>query len=265
MKTGKPTQEMFRLLLGLVIVAAITIAIISTLRGPAPGSVTVAASPFPTSSPQQPATPPQEPTTAAPYPYPMENPLTPSAAAVAAEATSNFLATKYLGIYATFLATTPSPTPPVTIPPTGTWEDMYVKPSGEKLGLDAINAWAGIWDGKQVSVYAGALLDDPNQGAIFLISDVIANQFLTPTKHGGVRVVSERNNRLTLVSIDGTTYYFDIPALSYVSSLTAFAPSITPAPTRTPFPTKSLNGLLTPVPPTYNPYPAPTGQNTAAP
>ncbi len=265
MKTGKPIQEMARLLLGLVIVGAITIAIISTLRVPVPGGIAVAASTSPTSSPQQPATPPQEVTTAVPYPYPMENPLTPSAAAAAAEATSNFLATKYLGIYATFLATTPSPTPPVTIPPTGTWEDMYVKPSGEKLGLDAINAWGGIWDGTQVSVYAGALLDDPNQGAIFiLIHLVIADQFLTPTKHGGVRVVSERNNRLTLVSTDGTTYYFDIPALSYVSSLTAFAPSITPAPTRTPFPTKSLNGLLTPVSP-YNPYPAPTGQSTAAP
>jgi hypothetical protein len=263
MNKEKPTQEMFRLLLGLVIVAAITIAIISTLRGPTQGSASVAASTSPSSSSQQPATPPQEPTTAVPNPYPMEIPLTPSAAA--AEATSSFLSTRKADLHATFLATTPSPTPPVTIPPTGTREDMYVKPSGEKLGLDAINAWAGIWDGKQISVFAGAILDDPNQGAIFVwISDVIANQFLTPTKHGGVRVMSERNNRLTLVSTDGTTYYFDIPALSYVSSLTAFAPSITPAPTRTPFPTKSLNGLLTPVSP-YNPYPAPTGQSTVAP
>jgi hypothetical protein len=212
-----------------------------------------------------PATPPQEPTTAVPYPYPMENPLTPSVAAAAAEATSNFLSTRHVSFYATFLATTPSPTPPITIPPTGTREDMYVKPSGEGLGLDAINAWAGIWDGKQVSVYAGVLLDNPNQGAVFiLIHRVIADQFLTPTKHGGVRVVSEHNNRLTLVSTDGTTYYFDIPALTFVSSLTAFAPSITPALTRTPFPTKSLNGLLTPVSP-YNPYPAPTGQSTVAP
>jgi hypothetical protein len=247
MKKGNSTQETVGLLLGLVMVAVITIAIISTLRGPAPGSATVAASPDPISSPQQTATPPQAPTTAVPYPIPVENPLTPSAAA--AEATSNLLSTRKAVLYATFLATTPSPTPPVTIPPTGTREDMYVKPSGEKLGLDALNAWAGIWDGKSVSVFAGALLDDPNQGAIFiLIHHVIADQFLTPTKHGGVRVVSEQNNRLTLVSTDGTTYYFDIPALSYVASPTVFAPSITPPPTRTPVP---LNFV------TSTPYPAP--------
>jgi hypothetical protein len=78
MKTGKPIQEMIRLLLGLAIVAAITIAIITILRGPAPGSVTVAASPFPTSSPQQPTTLPQEPTTEAAYPAPVASAVLPS-------------------------------------------------------------------------------------------------------------------------------------------------------------------------------------------
>jgi hypothetical protein len=80
MKTGKPIQEMARLLLGLAIVAAITIAIITTMREPALGSVTVAASPDPTSSPQLPATLSQEPTTEAAYPIPVASAFLPGPA-----------------------------------------------------------------------------------------------------------------------------------------------------------------------------------------
>jgi hypothetical protein len=83
--------------------------------------------------------------------------------------------------------------------------------------------------------------------------DGIAKRFLTPAKHGGVRVVSEHNNRLKLVSTDGTTYYFDIPTLGFVSSLTAIAPSPTPSPTSVAYipPPTSTPAL------TYNPYPGP--------
>jgi hypothetical protein len=80
MKTGKPIQEMARLLLGLAIVAAITIAIITTMREPALGSVSVAASPYPTSSAQLPATISQEPTTEAAYPIPVASAFLPGPA-----------------------------------------------------------------------------------------------------------------------------------------------------------------------------------------
>jgi hypothetical protein len=80
MKTGKPIQEMIRLLLGLAIVAAITIAIITTMREPAPGSVRVAASLTPTSSPQQPTILLQEPTREAAYPAPVASAVLPSPA-----------------------------------------------------------------------------------------------------------------------------------------------------------------------------------------
>ena len=248
MKKGKPIQEMARLLLGLVIVATITIAIISTLRGPAPGNVTVAASPSPTSSPQQPATPPQEPTTAIPYPVPMIHPPT-TPTAVGADMTENAYATRVFAIRETHQAFTPPPTLPFTYPPTGTSENGRVFASGKTLGIDALNGWYGIWDGKVVGVYSGASSTDPDQGVmvIFIDSGLVGN-FPTPTKHGGVRVVSEHNNRLTLVSTDGTTYYFDIPAMSYVSSLTVFAPSITPPPKRTPVPPSSAIESSTPYP-----------------
>jgi hypothetical protein len=237
-------------------VAAITIAIISTLRGPAPGSATVAIPSDPTSSPQQPAIPSQEPTTALPNPYPNPFEFFTSTAA-ARQTAAGPLNTQYAIMLATYLATTPSPTPLRTFAPTGTREDMYVKPSGEKMGLDAQNAWFGVLDGRPVDVYAGALLWDSLQGAIYIFVEFpkggVNEQIQTPTKHGGVRVVSEHNNRLTLVSTDGTTYYFDIPTLGFVSSLTAIAPSPTPSPTSVPYVPPPSS---TPVP-TYNPYPGP--------
>jgi hypothetical protein len=237
MKTGKPVHELARMLLGLAIVVVVTIAIISYLRKPAPGSVTVVASPSPTPSPQQPATPPQEPTTEVQYPFPLEYPLTPSAVAAETAAAANIFYTQQAISRATHLAISPTSALPATFPPTGTDESPETILVGKQLGFDVLNAWGGILNGKPVSVFAGASSTDPNQGEIFiLIYNGIAERFPTPTKHGGVRVVSEQDNRLTLVSTDGTTYYFDIPAMSYVSSLTVFAPSITPPPTRTPVP-----------------------------
>jgi hypothetical protein len=259
MKTGKPIQEMVRLLLGLAIVAAVTIAIISTLHGPASGSVTVAASLSPTSSPQQPATPLQEPTTAVPYPVPWVPPLT--LTAIVEETSVETLAAKAtlgFALLETHQAYTPPPTAPFTYPPTGTEEDQYVIASAKMLAIYGLNGWWGLWDGKVVGVYAGAWAEGSDQGIIDVLFDSgEVGKFLTPTKHGGVRVVSEHNNRLTLVSTDGTTYYFDIPSLSYVSSLTVFAPSITPPPTRTPVPPNYVTETPTPYPPPYNPYPNP--------
>jgi hypothetical protein len=247
MKTGKPIQEMVRLLLGLAIVAAITIAIITTLREPAPGSIAVAASTSPTSSTQQPATPPQTTTAEVPYPIPAIA-LTPSA--VAAE-TAAAEAIYYTQQAATRQAYTPPPTEKAIYLPTGTMENGFEMVAGKLLGIKALNGWSGIWDGKAVAIYAGATSDDPDQGVIAVaINSAPFGKFPTPTKHGGVRVVSEHNNRLMLVSTDGTTYYFDIPAMSYVSSLTVFAPSITPPLTRTPVP-------LIYATKTSTPYPAP--------
>ena len=129
------------------------------------------------------------------------------------------------------------------------------------MGLDAQNAWFGLLNGRPVSAYAGALLGDSSQGAIYIFVELpgsgVNEQILTPTKHGGVRVVSEHSNRLTLVSTDGTTYYFDFPARRFVASLTEVVPSATPPFTFTPLPTLHAIWTFTPVPPTYNPYPAP--------
>jgi hypothetical protein len=53
--------------------------------------------------------------------------------------------------------------------------------------------------------------------------------------------MSEQNHRLTLVSTDGTTYYFDVPARQFVASPDEVVPTATPPPTFTPYPPPILH------------------------
>jgi hypothetical protein len=143
--------------------------------------------------------------------------------------------------------------------PTGIYSDASVQASGMKMGMDAQNEWFGFVGGNSTNVFAGALVGEPDQGVVHLFIKYptrgFDEQILTPTQHGGVRVVSEYNNRLTLISTDGTTYYFDLPTRRFVASLTEIVPSATPPPTYTPIP----------LPGTVIPYPAPTEHSTVVP
>jgi hypothetical protein len=171
---------------------------------------------------------------------------------------------------ATYLATTPSPIPSITPFPPGTVEgDVYLRASSRKLGVVTQNAWVGLVNGNEVDVYAGASRDDPQQGIVRITVSVIrggiSELIKTPTKHGAVRVVSEHHNLLTLVSADGTTYYFSVPARRFIASPSEVVPRATLPATKTLPPPPPTLGGPTPLPPSYNPYPAPTGQSTAAP
>jgi len=254
MKQEKPLREISLLVTGLVIVGLVTAVIIATFRGGFPGKPPTTQTAFPTASAGEPAT-----QVLSPYPEPLDFRTPTEIARQTAVQNGIILATRF----------------PVTVPPmmteppviTGTTENnIYLQSSGMKLGLDTQNAWVGYLDRNRVDLYAGALLEDPSQGAIFLFVTIPNSGFmgliLTPTKHGGVRVVSEHNNRLTMISTDGTTYYFDVPARLFVKSLTEVVPSATPPATRTPFPPPSTP--VTPLP-TLNPYPAPAAPGTAMP
>jgi hypothetical protein len=235
--------------IGLGIVGLVIAAIISTLRGSVSSK-----SPITTTS--NPTTPVEEPTTEIPYPYPIPAySLTPDIGATQTKV-------QYMIQFLTEHPVTIAPPVYNTPKPTGTREsDIYQWASGKLLGLDTQNVWVGLVDGNEADVTAGALLDDPEQGAIYLVVSIprggVMEQILTPTKHGGVRVLSEYNNRLTLLSTDGTIYYYDVPARRFVDSLTEVVPSATPPNTFTPLPTLHLIWTSTPVPPTYTPYPGP--------
>jgi hypothetical protein len=165
---------------------------------------------------------------------------------------------------ATYLATTLTPYDTQVPLSTGTREGEMVKFSAEKLYLEALNAWGGYLDGFSVAVYAGSLPEDSEQGAIVIISSqpyqFFEEKVLTPTKHGGVRVVAEQKNRLTLIATDGEIYYFDVPARRFVDSLTEIVPTVTLVPTHTP----ASPAQISPVP-AYNPYPLPIEPSTEYP
>jgi hypothetical protein len=141
--------------------------------------------------------------------------------------------------------------------PTGTDTGVFtLNTSYRYYFLDPKNSWYGIVNGLSARVDAGALPEDPSQGAIHLNMDLpersgIMEQILTPGKDGAVLVASELNNRLVLVAEDGTVFYFDLPARSFVNSLTEWVPTPTSTPTNTPAPPP------TPYPPPYQPYSPP--------
>lgn len=117
-------------------------------------------------------------------------------------------------------------------------DDEYTKLEMLKIGVRVENAWGGIVDGNRVSLWAGSLVADPNQGAIYVFYNYPYRgwqvQFPTAEKHGSLRIVAEQNNRLELVANDGSIFYFDVPSLSYVSSFDEFVFTATPPPTYTP-------------------------------
>lgn len=162
--------------------------------------------------------------------------------------------------------------PEVTaIRPTGIFEDTT---SFFKEGYQMQNAWQQQVNGAWAAVFAGARQDDPQQGVIFTQWEMpnapIGHFINTPIRAGSVRIISEQNYRLTLQAADGTLFYFDVPAQTFVSSATEVAPTITPPPTYTPtqpVPTPcGSGGYPAPCPtPTLLPYPVPTAEATAIP
>jgi hypothetical protein len=98
------------------------------------------------------------------------------------------------------------------------------------------NAWQDIVDGNYVLVFAGSLANDPEQGVVIVLleSPRQHRQYLTPTKSGVISIIGVEGLRLILCSSDNNeTYYFDVPALRFVSSLDEIVPTATALPTQT--------------------------------
>jgi hypothetical protein len=153
--------------------------------------------------------------------------------------------------------------------PTGIYDNEEIRASASLSFIDAQNAWYGFANGSFFALYAGALQSDPDQGVLIL--DIVLpegasySQYVTSSKHGALRILSDtQNNRFTLTAADGTVFYFDLPTRQFVASLTEVAPSVTPSPLPTPSPTLPPYPFPT-LEPTYLPYPLPTPPDTVVP
>jgi hypothetical protein len=84
---------------------------------------------------------------------------------------------------------------------------------------------------QRIIVYAGALRDEPgvttaaSQGVVIVQVETLdhtslpgGGTFPTPTQVGTVRIISARDERLTLQSVNGATFYFDVSTRQFVAS-----------------------------------------------
>ncbi len=116
-----------------------------------------------------------------------------------------------------------APTPPVSQDSprqTGIIENSQAPFSSQDVQVE--NQWQRKVNGAWVQVYAGALTNDPTQGFVQVLTEspagnVSGKQFRTGIKAGAVRITAEHNLQFTLVSKNGASFTFDLPAATLVS------------------------------------------------
>lgn len=121
------------------------------------------------------------------------------------------------------------------------------------------NHWQGIVNGNRVTVFAGAWVSDPSQGFISVkISSnkgpAVWSYHPSVTKSGALCIVDVKDSRLMIQQAnDKKSLYFDVPALSFVSSFDA---TVVPV-------TSTIPPTLTITPSSMgDPYPLPINSNT---
>ncbi len=111
------------------------------------------------------------------------------------------------------------------------------------------NAWQELVDGRYITVFAGALSEDPDQGILVVYDDSSDKYtiYASPSKDGSFRIVAAENFHLTLETTKKLDVYFDVlhPAFAYSlnrdggATITPFlfpTVTLTPSPTLIPYP-----------------------------
>ncbi len=96
-------------------------------------------------------------------------------------------------------------------------------------GLKISNMFRGELNGTVVEVYAGSVMDDPNQGLVILAIDSLSVwlKVFDPMASGSLQVIEANGLRLTLQTKAGDNrLYFDIPAQQFVDSVDAVVPAM---------------------------------------
>ncbi|MGI8690100.1 MAG: hypothetical protein ACR2M3_16095 [Thermomicrobiales bacterium] len=111
------------------------------------------------------------------------------------------------------LRNTPLPLPS-PVPITGI-VDSRQNPFHRKQAVE--NSFFGSLNSEHVAIFAGASEDDLMQGVIGVAtgqegsnSEDAYQEYLTPTKHGWVRITAVAGTQVTLVAKDGTPFTFDL-------------------------------------------------------
>ena len=113
-------------------------------------------------------------------------------------------------------------------PPVRGIQDKY--PNWWNIHLMPVNEWFGTMNGQAIEVFAGiystwsagGTVEVPGQGyiAVGVGSDLSGpnrdyHEYLTPTKHGGLKITAVNGTQVSLVATDGTVYTFDLDTRTF--------------------------------------------------
>jgi hypothetical protein len=117
---------------------------------------------------------------------------------------------------------------------TGILDDVPVALSS--MVFLAQNGWQEKLGDSWVRVVAGVFTKEPSQGVLIIDfyggTTTFAKIVPMPAKDGTLKIVAADGYRLTLETEGGSTYYYDIPGLTFVDSLKEIVPTITPQPVK---------------------------------
>lgn len=111
--------------------------------------------------------------------------------------------------------------------------------------LYSVNYWIGSIDSERLGVYAGHSSSDPTQGLLIVRESIVENgepkyrftDYITSSRLGPVRIISETGGQLTLQVAGSSQFYFDLATRQWVSPpLPTPSLSILPLPTMSPLP-----------------------------
>lgn len=99
------------------------------------------------------------------------------------------------------------------------------------------NIFRGYYQDQVVEVYAGHQYLEEQKGLVIVSIESmnIYQYFYDPTASGSLEIINEENLRLEIQTSQGTTLYFDIPSMQFVSSAQDVVKSAVFLPTPTPF------------------------------
>lgn len=99
------------------------------------------------------------------------------------------------------------------------------------------NIFRGYYQDQVVEVYAGHQYLEEQKGLVIVSIESmnIYQYFYDPTASGSLEIINEENLRLEIQTSQGTSLYFDIPSMQFVSSAQDVVKSAVFLPTPTPF------------------------------
>jgi hypothetical protein len=128
------------------------------------------------------------------------------------------------------------------IPPmTGIIDYHIMLPERKDLVME--NAWQEIVNDEYLTVLAGYVRNDPDQGELCFRSDTIPLTCIdTPNRSGSIKIIEQKikERKLILTSKKGNSFYFDIPGKKFAKSLDEIIPTATMQALKNIVPTISL-------------------------